>query len=81
MAKTRQTFVCQNCGAVTSRWQGRCESCGEWNTIVEEGGAGSAAASARRRARDAGGPSRSRRWPATRSPPRASPPAWRNSTA
>jgi DNA repair protein RadA/Sms len=29
-------FVCQNCGAVTRRWQGKCESCGEWNTIVEE---------------------------------------------
>jgi DNA repair protein RadA/Sms len=36
MARTRATFVCQNCGAVTNRWQGRCESCGEWNTIVEE---------------------------------------------
>jgi DNA repair protein RadA/Sms len=38
MAKARSTFVCQNCGAVTSRWQGRCESCSEWNTIVEETG-------------------------------------------
>lgn len=36
MAKSRASFVCQNCGAVSSRWQGRCESCGEWNTIVEE---------------------------------------------
>ena len=36
MAKARSTFICQNCGAVTNRWQGRCESCGEWNTIVEE---------------------------------------------
>ena len=36
MAKPRSTFVCQNCGAVSNRWQGRCESCGEWNTIVEE---------------------------------------------
>lgn len=36
MAKTRSTFVCQNCGTVTNRWQGRCEACGEWNTIVEE---------------------------------------------
>jgi DNA repair protein RadA/Sms len=36
MARTRANFVCQNCGAVTNRWQGRCESCGEWNTIVEE---------------------------------------------
>jgi DNA repair protein RadA/Sms len=39
MAKSRSTFICQNCGAVTNRWQGRCESCGEWNTIVEEAGA------------------------------------------
>src|SRR5450755_3522813 len=36
MAKLRSSFVCQNCGAVTQRWQGKCESCGEWNTIVEE---------------------------------------------
>jgi DNA repair protein RadA/Sms len=39
MAKSRATFICQACGAVTNRWQGRCESCGEWNTIVEETGA------------------------------------------
>ncbi len=36
MAKIRTSFVCQSCGAVTSKWAGRCESCGEWNTIVEE---------------------------------------------
>ena len=36
MSKARPTFVCQNCGAVTNRWQGRCDACGEWNTIVEE---------------------------------------------
>ncbi|MEM8796629.1 MAG: DNA repair protein RadA [Pseudomonadota bacterium] len=36
MAKKRSRFVCQNCGAVTSQWQGKCESCGEWNTIVED---------------------------------------------
>ena len=29
-------FVCQNCGAVYPRWQGKCDACGEWNTIVEE---------------------------------------------
>ena len=39
MAKFRSSYVCQNCGAVTQRWQGKCESCGEWNTIVEEGAA------------------------------------------
>jgi len=37
MAKAqRNTFVCQNCGAVSSRWAGKCVSCGDWNTIVEE---------------------------------------------
>lgn len=36
MAKTRSSFVCQACGAVSSRWAGRCESCGEWNTVAEE---------------------------------------------
>ncbi|MBN8955299.1 MAG: DNA repair protein RadA, partial [Rhizobiales bacterium] len=32
-----ENFVCQNCGAVYGRWQGKCEACGEWNTISEEG--------------------------------------------
>jgi DNA repair protein RadA/Sms len=41
MAKIRSAFVCQNCGAVTNRWQGRCDSCGDWNAIVEEPGASS----------------------------------------
>ncbi len=36
MAKPKQTFICQNCGTAHSRWQGRCEGCGEWNTLVEE---------------------------------------------
>jgi DNA repair protein RadA/Sms len=36
MARTKTSYVCQACGAVSPRWQGRCESCGEWNTIVEE---------------------------------------------
>ena len=36
MAKTKTTFFCQNCGAQYSKWQGKCTSCGEWNTIAEE---------------------------------------------
>lgn len=48
MAKTRSSFVCQNCGAVASRWQGRCEACGEWNSIVEESDPGPAAVRATR---------------------------------
>ena len=39
MAKSRSSFVCQNCGAITNRWQGRCNSCHEWNSIVEENAA------------------------------------------
>ena len=36
MSKRNLTFVCQNCGAAFSRWQGKCEACGEWNTLSEE---------------------------------------------
>lgn len=36
MAKTRTAFFCQSCGAQSPRWIGRCPSCGEWNTYVEE---------------------------------------------
>ncbi|MGC6511698.1 MAG: DNA repair protein RadA [Parvibaculales bacterium] len=36
MAKSGSHYVCQSCGAVTSKWSGKCESCGEWNTLVEE---------------------------------------------
>ena len=37
MAKPSKTqFVCQNCGATSPRWQGKCPSCGEWNTLAEE---------------------------------------------
>jgi DNA repair protein RadA/Sms len=38
MARRTLSLVCQNCGAVYGRWQGKCESCGEWNTIAEESG-------------------------------------------
>ncbi len=33
--KTRTVFVCGTCGADTPRWEGRCPSCGEWNTLSE----------------------------------------------
>ena len=36
MANSTLSFVCQNCGAAFNRWQGKCESCGEWNTLAEE---------------------------------------------
>lgn len=34
--KIKKTFFCQNCGAQSAKWAGKCNSCGEWNTLVEE---------------------------------------------
>ena len=39
MAKSAPTFACQTCGATSSKWAGKCEACGGWNTITEEGAA------------------------------------------
>ncbi|MFC3225679.1 DNA repair protein RadA [Marinibaculum pumilum] len=36
MARRERQFVCQDCGAVYRKWQGRCDACEAWNTIVEE---------------------------------------------
>ncbi len=36
MAKAKTSFVCQNCAATYPKWQGRCDNCGEWNTMVEQ---------------------------------------------
>jgi DNA repair protein RadA/Sms len=36
MAKFKEVFICQNCGANASKWQGQCAACGEWNTLVAE---------------------------------------------
>ncbi|MCG8699755.1 MAG: DNA repair protein RadA, partial [Bacteroidales bacterium] len=36
MAKARKIYVCTNCGADSSKWIGRCPSCGQWNTYKEE---------------------------------------------
>ncbi len=36
MTKTRAKFVCQNCGSSYAKWAGRCENCGEWNTLLEQ---------------------------------------------
>jgi DNA repair protein RadA/Sms len=39
MARRETSFVCQNCGAAYGRWQGKCDACGDWNTITEESAA------------------------------------------
>ena len=36
MAKSRSQFICQQCGASFPKWAGRCENCGEWNSLVEQ---------------------------------------------
>ena len=36
MAKTKTVYRCTECGAEYFKWQGRCDTCGEWNSLVEE---------------------------------------------
>ena len=36
MAKQKTQYVCQSCGAVSTRWSGKCDACGQWNTLTEE---------------------------------------------
>ena len=36
MAKDKTVYVCTNCGQDSPKWVGKCPSCGEWNTYVEE---------------------------------------------
>jgi DNA repair protein RadA/Sms len=51
MAKTRTTFVCQSCGNVAPRWQGRCEACSAWNSMIEDGAVAGIGAQAARTAK------------------------------
>jgi len=36
VAKAKTSFFCQSCGHSAPKWLGKCPSCGEWNTFVEE---------------------------------------------
>lgn len=36
MAKAKTQFICQSCGAIHAKWQGKCDDCGQWNTLQEE---------------------------------------------
>jgi DNA repair protein RadA/Sms len=54
MARQTTNFICQSCGASHNRWQGKCDACGEWNTLIAEdagGGAGPVATRPRRKGR------------------------------
>ena len=35
MAKSKTLYVCSNCGFESSKWNGRCQNCGEWITFEE----------------------------------------------
>ena len=48
MARKQSVHVCQACGAVHPRWSGRCDSCGAWNSLVEEAEPGSTPGPGRR---------------------------------
>ena len=36
MSKSHSIFICQSCGASYNKWAGKCEACGNWNTLIEE---------------------------------------------
>jgi len=36
LSKIKSAYICTNCGAITPKWEGKCNSCDSWNTIVEE---------------------------------------------
>jgi DNA repair protein RadA/Sms len=36
MAKIKKVFACTSCGNTSSKWEGKCPACGEWNTYTEE---------------------------------------------
>ncbi|MDR1130376.1 MAG: DNA repair protein RadA, partial [Prevotellaceae bacterium] len=36
MLKTKKAYFCQQCGYESAKWLGKCPSCGEWNSFVEE---------------------------------------------
>ena len=54
MAKPKKRYVCQACGSVSSRWQGQCADCAEWNSLVEDAGAVVTPFSARHNLRSGG---------------------------
>ena len=46
MVKSKTTFICQQCAASYTKWSGKCENCGEWNSLVEQASSASAGKSA-----------------------------------
>ncbi|RCL00509.1 MAG: DNA repair protein RadA/Sms [Candidatus Tokpelaia sp. JSC085] len=40
MARAKIQYICQNCGIIHTKWIGKCDSCGKWNTLVQESSSG-----------------------------------------
>ncbi|MBP6346701.1 MAG: DNA repair protein RadA, partial [Neisseriaceae bacterium] len=36
MAKVKTEYTCTACGGTSPKWQGKCDHCGEWNTLIEQ---------------------------------------------
>ena len=36
MAKVKEVYICSNCGYEAAKWNGKCPSCGEWNTFEQQ---------------------------------------------
>ena len=51
MARAAVAFVCQSCGATRPKWSGKCDECGGWNTLVEEGASAPIGSGANKRAK------------------------------
>jgi DNA repair protein RadA/Sms len=51
MRRREPSFMCQSCGAVYGRWQGKCDACGGWNTVAEETPVGPSSLAPGRKAR------------------------------
>ena len=54
MAKPQKRYVCQSCGAVSTKWQGQCVDCLQWNTLVEDAGGAKTPFSAKHNLRGGG---------------------------
>jgi DNA repair protein RadA/Sms len=56
MVKAAEDYVCQSCGAVSAKWQGKCPACGAWNSLSQEAGSPSLAGPASLRSKRKGKP-------------------------
>jgi len=51
MVRAQASFVCQSCGGTHAKWSGKCDACGAWNSLIEEGAPVPIGSGAQRRAK------------------------------